>query len=61
MKSIKRKLTAGALIFGFVCAGMTAVSVINDRSRMGAVQASLIGSERTYPVIILDAGQGEST
>ena len=58
MRSIRRKIAGGALIFGCICAGMSAVSVISGRSGKEAVPAALIGEDHEFPVIILDAGHG---
>lgn len=54
MKKVFRKIIAGAIFFGCVTAAVSAGAYINEK-------ASAEFEEDNTPIIILDAGHGEST
>lgn len=61
MNKIKRKIISGAVIFGGAIIALSAFSKLNEKSDNGAIPVSLLSYENEKPIIVLDAGHGEST
>lgn len=59
MKSANHKILIGTLFFGGAIACIGGASVLSEKIASYSVPASII-SEQKLPVIILDAGHGES-
>lgn len=61
MNKIKRKIIGGAVIFGCAVIGLSAAAKISQKAKSDAVPVSMLSQENEIPVIVLDAGHGEST
>lgn len=61
MNKIKRRIIGGAVVFCCATVGIGAASHISKKAESGAVPAAVTGYENETPIIILDAGHGEST
>lgn len=61
MKNVKRKILTSSIFLGCAFFALGAASVISRNVSPDAVTASVSSLERETPVIILDAGHGEST
>lgn len=60
MNKVNRKILVGTLFFGCSIAAIGGAAVLSDKISENAVPVSLI-AEQELPVIILDAGHGESS
>ncbi len=61
MKSEIRKIvTRSALFFGILAVSVAGMQLANLRNQQNAPDAIVVSAEQT-PVIVLDAGHGEST
>ena len=60
MKKLQRKLTGGIVLCGCTLFGLYGISCIADKADDMAVPVSLTGISNDKPVIVLDAGHGES-
>lgn len=60
MNKVNRKILLGTLFFACAITAIGGASVISGKIAQNAVPASLV-SEQNPPVIILDAGHGESS
>lgn len=60
MRKIHRKIVSGALLCGCALFTLYGASRIAERNEKGALPVSLTDIERETPVIVLDAGHGES-
>ena len=62
MTKIKHKIYSGLMLIGCVAAALGAASVLGKKAENGgALPVSLISDEDEKPVIVIDAGHGEST
>ncbi len=61
MNKIRRKIISGAIFAGCAFIGIGGIALVNSRISDDAVPASLITSENEKPIVIIDAGHGEST
>lgn len=59
MKNAKRKIITGAVFSACVAVAVIGGSVISDKA--DAIPASVSGITEETPIIVLDAGHGEST
>lgn len=60
MKKVKRKIISGAIVFGCAIFAIGALSALNRKNQNDALPVS-VSYEDEKPIIILDAGHGEST
>ncbi len=58
MKNAKRKIFTGAIFSACVVSAIIGGNIINKKSE--AIPASVMGISDETPVIVLDAGHGES-
>lgn len=61
MKRIKQKLISGTVLCGCMLFALYGMSRVSEKADNGAIPVSLTGIENDKPVIVLDAGHGEST
>ena len=61
MKKTNRKIISGALLCVCSLIALYSASQITERAGNGALPVSLTDFDKEDPVIILDAGHGEST
>lgn len=61
MTKIKHKVYSGLMLIGCAAAALGAASILGKKSENGALPVSLISNEDEKPVIVIDAGHGEST
>ncbi len=59
MKNAKRKIITGVVFSACAAVAIIGGSIITDKAE--AVPASIMGVAKETPVIVLDAGHGEST
>ena len=60
MDKIKRKIISGAVLAGCALIGLGGISLLSHRNAGEAIPTSLVTNESEKPVIVLDAGHGES-
>lgn len=59
MKNAKQKIITGTVFFACAAVAIVGGSIISDKAE--AIPASIMGITEETPVIVLDAGHGEST
>ena len=60
MRKVHRKIISGVLLCGCALFTLYGASRIAERSENGALPVSLTDNGNEMPVIVLDAGHGES-
>lgn len=60
MNKVNRKIFLGVLFFGCAIAGIGGASVLSEKIASNSIPTSIV-TEQKLPVIILDAGHGESS
>lgn len=60
MDKIKRKILSGAVLAGCALIGLEGISLLSHRNAGEAIPTSLVTNESEKPIIVLDAGHGES-
>lgn len=60
MDKIKRKIISGAVIFGCAAIALGAGAKISRKAEKNALPVSVISYDEEKPIIVLDAGHGES-
>ena len=60
MKKITRKIISGVIVFGFAVFGLTALTQISNKAENNSIPVSMLSYDDEKPIIILDAGHGES-
>lgn len=60
MKKAKHKILFGAVFFGCAIAAIGGAAFISEKMEKQSVTVSLMSEQEELPVIILDAGHGES-
>lgn len=60
MKKTKRKIISGALLCGCAVFTLYAASRIAEKTENGALPVSMTSLDDEKPVIVIDAGHGES-
>lgn len=61
MNKVKRRIISGAIVFCCAGVGISAAAHISKKAESGAIPAAVTNYDNETPVIILDAGHGEST
>ena len=61
MKRVHRKIVGGVVMCGCAVFTLYGASHIAEKAENGAVPVSITDAEKALPIIILDAGYGEST
>ena len=61
MRKTHRKIVSGALLCGCALFTLYGASQIAERAEHGALPVSITDMENEIPIVILDAGHGEST
>ena len=61
MKKTHRKIVSGALLCGCALFTLYGASRIAERAENGALPTALTDLDNEKPIIVLDAGHGEST
>ena len=61
MRKTHRKIVSGALLCGCALFTLYGASQIAERAEKGMLPAALTGLDNEKPIIVLDAGHGEST
>lgn len=61
MNKITRKIIGGTVIFGCAVFALTALTHISRKNDDSSVPVSLMSYNEEKPIIILDAGHGESS
>lgn len=60
MNKVKRRIIGGAVVFCCATVGIGAASHISKKAESRVVPAAVTNYENETPVIVLDAGHGES-
>ena len=60
MNKITRRIISGLLVFGCVAGGLTALNHIYGKIGDNSLPVSMMSYDDEKPIIILDAGHGES-
>lgn len=61
MRKTHRKIVSGALLCGCALFTLYGASQIAERAESGTISVSVTDAEKVVPIVILDAGHGEST
>ena len=61
MNKIRRKIASGVLLCGCSLFALYGASVVAERTEKGTLPVSLSDLDTEKPIIVLDAGHGEST
>ena len=61
MKKIHRKIVSVSLLIGCVLTAAVGTVIVNENANKTSLPVSGVGFDEELPVIILDAGHGEST
>ena len=61
MKRIHRKIVSVSILIGCALTAAAGTALVKDRIEKNSLPVSGIGIDEELPVIILDAGHGEST
>lgn len=61
MRKTHRKIFSGAVLCGAALFTLYGASRVAERAEQGVLPAALTGMDTETPVIVLDAGHGEST